>query len=246
MRVYGMAEADDRRQFRALYRKAKQPGVKLVGTLPQLELAERLQQVRVLAYPNSYPETFCIAALEAQAAGCVVVTSELGALPETVGEGGVCLPGDLRSPEYQRAFVDACVRLLTDDEAWTAMSRCAIARAWDRYTWATLAEGWEALFRNALAPEPPLLERIVSHLTTGRETLAARMLAREPAPDGVTSSEWDALRQVAAWRAGAQGMPPSDVLHAVARRFTTFRRLALFERWLTDARHTAEKEGAAA
>lgn len=246
MRVYGMAEEDDRRQFRALYRKAKQPGVTLVGSVPQFELAGRLQQVRVLAYPNSYPETFCIAALEAEAAGCVVVTSELGALPETIGEGGVCLPGDLRSPEYQRAFVDACVRLLTDDDAWRVMSTCAIARAWDRYTWAKLAEGWEALFQDALAPEPPMLERLVSHLTSGRETLAARMLAREPAPDGVTASDWQALQQVADWRAGGDRVPSADVLHAVTRRFTTFRRLALFERWLAEADHRADRQQGAA
>ena len=85
MQVYGVSADDDRRQFDAVYRKASQPGVNLVGSLPQLQLAARLQQARVLAYPNHFAETFCIAAAEAQAAGCVVVTSQLGALPETVG-----------------------------------------------------------------------------------------------------------------------------------------------------------------
>ena len=129
MQVYGVAQQQDQDQFGAIYRKASQPGVHLVGSLPQLELARRLQQARVLAYPNHYAETFCIAAIEAQAAGCAVVTSQLGALPETVGDGGVCIPGDPRSPAYQEAFVEACVRLLRDDEAWQATSARALARA---------------------------------------------------------------------------------------------------------------------
>jgi glycosyltransferase involved in cell wall biosynthesis len=116
MRVYGVSEAEDQKQFGALYEKAKQPGVNLIGSLPQLELADRLQEARLLAYPNHYAETFCIAAVEAQAAGCGVITSQLGALPETVGDAGVCIPGDPQSASYRRAFVEACVGLLTDDE----------------------------------------------------------------------------------------------------------------------------------
>jgi glycosyltransferase involved in cell wall biosynthesis len=241
MRVYGMAEEDDRRQFRALYRKAKQPGVTLVGTVPQLELAERLRDIRVLAYPNSYPETFCIAALEAQAAGCVVVTSELGALPETVGCGGVCLPGEITSPDYQRAFVEACVRLLTDDEAWQSLSRGAIAHAWDGYTWSAVAATWDTLCRRALAPEPPLVDRIARHLASGRAPLAMRMLDREAAPDMVLEEDWQALRELAAWRADAGSRPDLSMLRKVAQRFPTIRRLALLERWQAadESRRTA-------
>ncbi|HEY6360091.1 MAG TPA: glycosyltransferase, partial [Vicinamibacterales bacterium] len=168
MQVYGVAREQDQDQFGAIYKKANQPGVHLVGSLPQLELAQRLQQTRVLAYPNHYAETFCIAALEAQAAGCAVVTSQLGALPETVGDGGVCIPGDPRSEAYQDAFVDACVRMLSDDEVWQATSERALARAWGGYTWAGIAAEWETFCRAALTVEPPVLERVAVHLEAGR------------------------------------------------------------------------------
>jgi len=46
----------------------EQSRVELVGSLPQPTLAQELASCRLLAYPNHWPETFCIAAIEAQAA----------------------------------------------------------------------------------------------------------------------------------------------------------------------------------
>ena len=185
MKVYGVTDEADEEQFGALYRKADQPGVRLIGSLPQLELAQRLQQVRVLAYPNHYRETFCIAAIEAQAAGCAVVTSALGALPETVGDGGICIADDPQTSSYQQRFVDECVRLLNDDERWQAMSERGLARAWTDYTWTAIAADWDTFCRAALTIDAQVLERITVHIAAGRTGLAQRMLERE-LPGGVS------------------------------------------------------------
>ena len=218
MRVYGWDEQQDKGEFGALYAKARQPGVNLVGTVPQLELARRLQEARALAYPNTYAETFCIAAIEAQAAGCVVLTTALGALPQTVGDGGICLPGDPRSRAYQDAFVAACVRLLTDDVEWRAASSRALTRAWTDYTWDRVAERWEGLCRPAAA-ELPILDRITAHLANGRGPLAQRMLQGQPRPAHVPEPAWDALQSLVDWRAGAAGRPQDEVFRLVACHF---------------------------
>jgi glycosyltransferase involved in cell wall biosynthesis/tetratricopeptide (TPR) repeat protein len=156
MSVYGVPADEDRRQFATLYRKAEQPGVTLVGSVPQMELAARLEEARLLAYPNHFAETFCIAAAEAQAAGCPVVTTALGALPETVGGAGICIPGDPRSAAYQQAFVAACVSLLTDEVRWQALSGRAREQAARDYAWPAIAERWETACRAALAGKPLL------------------------------------------------------------------------------------------
>lgn len=51
----------------------------------QSKLADELYKIDYLSYPNTFQETSCITALQAMACGCLVLTSNLGALKETMG-----------------------------------------------------------------------------------------------------------------------------------------------------------------
>ncbi len=53
------------------------------GSIDNEELRSELPTFDILAYPNTFEETSCIAVIEALSAGLRVVTSSLGALPET-------------------------------------------------------------------------------------------------------------------------------------------------------------------
>jgi tetratricopeptide (TPR) repeat protein len=225
MKVYGISEADDQKQFGAIYAKARQPGVNLAGSVDQRTLARRLQESRILAYPNHFAETFCIAAIEAEAAGCAVVTSALGALPQTVGSGGICIPGETRSAAYQDAFVDACVALLTDDARWLQMSETALARTWSEYTWAAVAEQWNRNLAAALTPAPAVVDRIGVHLAAGRAALAQKMLDRDGVPERVPGAAWEALRAFVAWRAGSDVAPGEEALRLIGLHFRALARL---------------------
>ncbi len=92
----GNSQKADPRWAALSERAARTPGVLSLGNVPQATLARALKSTLALFYPSILPETSSIAVMEAMAAGCVVVTTRLGALPETLAGHGVLADGDDR------------------------------------------------------------------------------------------------------------------------------------------------------
>lgn len=115
--------------------------------MTQRQLAEEYLQAGLFFYPNTARETCCITALEAQAAGCPVVTSRLGALEETVGDGGIVISGEPGSSQYNHDFLEAAERLLSDQDYWQKFSNCAQKRIRENYSWERVADRFEEAFR---------------------------------------------------------------------------------------------------
>ena len=84
-KIYGKDFADSAEQaYQNLYdRCTTLANVVYRGSIPNEELRGELPTFDILAYPNTFEETSCIAVIEALSAGLRVVTSNLGALPET-------------------------------------------------------------------------------------------------------------------------------------------------------------------
>lgn len=83
-KIYGKDFAQTDQQYEHLYQKCVElPGVFYRGSVPNDTLREELSTFDILAYPNTFEETSCIAVIEALSAGLRVVTTNLGALPET-------------------------------------------------------------------------------------------------------------------------------------------------------------------
>jgi len=59
------------------------PNIDFYGSVPQSVLFNHIKSSMVLFYPNTYAETCCTSILEAMAYRCNVISSELGAIPET-------------------------------------------------------------------------------------------------------------------------------------------------------------------
>lgn len=185
MKVYGWDDAADRKRFGTIYDRANQPGVTLHGSVGQPTLIESLAGSGFLLYPNTFDETSCIAAIEAQAAGAVVITSDKAGLRETVDkESGVRIGGDPSSAEYQRRFVEAVTALSRNRERHQAMSRSARERVRRLYSWRTIAEEWLDLFAHMTAIEctgrwtGPLarLEKAHDYLAKGNRSASVKIL----------------------------------------------------------------------
>src|SRR5262249_54874395 len=84
MKIYGWQPRDDENEFRSIYEAAKQAGVIWHSSVSQPALLASLGKTGLFLYPNTFDETSCIAAIEAQASGCIVVTSAKAGLNETV------------------------------------------------------------------------------------------------------------------------------------------------------------------
>jgi len=83
--IYGkfFFEISDKK-YEKIYQRCKaMKNVNYLGYQKHEELIKLLQKTHIFSYPSCWIETSCISAIEAMAAGCQVVTSNLGALYET-------------------------------------------------------------------------------------------------------------------------------------------------------------------
>ena len=80
--AYGWKERD--KEFEDLFNNIKEhPQMTYHGYQPNEKVREALQEAHIFAYPSIWPETSCIAVIEAMSAGCQVVCPNYAALPET-------------------------------------------------------------------------------------------------------------------------------------------------------------------
>jgi glycosyltransferase involved in cell wall biosynthesis len=91
LKLYGRDEHD--KQFEKLYEfLQKNPCVTYHGSVPNAEVRQACLDAHVFVYPCIYPEMSCMAIQEAMMAGCLAITSSVGALPETCGEWAWMFP----------------------------------------------------------------------------------------------------------------------------------------------------------
>ena len=135
--------------YGALYQRCRDTeGVDYVGAVSQDALAEALRGVTGLAYPNRFAETSCIAVMEALAAGCLVLSSALGALPETTAGFARLIPVPPDPAEHAVRFAEAASAALVqwrDDRAATGRRlREQVDHVTAGMSWAERAGDWLA------------------------------------------------------------------------------------------------------
>jgi glycosyltransferase involved in cell wall biosynthesis len=150
MQVY--QHGPDKDTYGAMYQTARSlPGVRYVGSVAQPALACQLRRASILAYPSTFAEMFCISVVEAMAAGTFVLTSDLGALPETMGPHGRLVPRARDAsgmPAFAAAYLGHLCALLQErrenPQRFGAASWPQVQDMNARFSWSARIVEWEA------------------------------------------------------------------------------------------------------
>lgn len=126
--------------------------ITFLGRLERLGLEAELARAHVVVSPSTQDEIGSLALWEAMAAGCAVVASRIGALPETVGGGGLLFP-----PGDSAALADCLEQLGRAPELAEEMGRRGRELVRSTYDWKQMGRRYERLYRAVLERRLPWL-----------------------------------------------------------------------------------------
>lgn len=117
--IYGTQfHEDNERHYKALFKRAENMrNINYHGYASNEDIRNALLRAHIFAYPCTWEETSCLSAIEAGMAGLNLVTTNLGALYETVNTWGRLVSYDSNKVNLAKKFAFALNRAI--DEFWS-------------------------------------------------------------------------------------------------------------------------------
>jgi glycosyltransferase involved in cell wall biosynthesis len=128
----------------------RDPDVTVLGALPKRDYYRHLAESAMLVYPCTFPEISCIVALEAQALGTPILTSDSYALSESVAPPEFRVKGRPGGNEWIRGYVERALKLLGDPEGTARTAAKAREAIREKYSWDQVAKEWMRVFELSL------------------------------------------------------------------------------------------------
>ena len=101
--AYGWPERD--KPYEQVFDLCREhPQINYHGFQPNEVIREALQKAHIFAYPSIWPETSCIALIEAMSAGCMCIHPNYAALPETSSLWNFMYQWDERIQQHANVF----------------------------------------------------------------------------------------------------------------------------------------------
>jgi len=140
------------KEYEDLYQKAKDlPNVNYMGYCDHRSLMSKLKDYDVNCFPSIWEETFCISAMESLAAGQLLITTDLGAIPETCAEFPIYIPFTQNKAKLAKQVAECCVeakRILSND--LTNVFRFQQEYYKRFYDWKNMGRSWENFLKGAI------------------------------------------------------------------------------------------------
>ena len=129
----------------------KTKNVNYFGFLENKKIIDLLSKIHIFAYPSVWPETSCIAAIESMAAGCEVVTTNLGALYETCSPFGTFVNFDRNFDNLEKEYSKVLSNSIKDYWSDKNQNKLELQRKTinKTYSWNTRSVEWKNFFDKA-------------------------------------------------------------------------------------------------
>lgn len=110
--LYGWSERD--KPYADLFDRCRNhPKINYHGTQSNQVVREALQKADIFAYPNIWPETSCLCAIEALDAGCLMLAPNYAALPETAASWGITYQWTPDANKHANVFANILDHMVT-------------------------------------------------------------------------------------------------------------------------------------
>ena len=138
--------------YEGLFNECKNTkNVNYFGFLKNEKIIEKLKKMHIFAYPSIWPETSCIAAIESMAAGCEVVTTNLGALSETCSPFGKIINFEKTPEELEIKYREALLKSIKNFWSDETQKKLKLQRETINatYSWNVRSTEWKKFFYEA-------------------------------------------------------------------------------------------------
>lgn len=122
-------------------------GVNYKGYAVNKAVRRALQHAHIFAYPSVFEETSCLAAIEAGAAGCKIVTTDYGALKETCGDYAEYVPYNLKRSDLIENYAKVLESNINNYWSYTDKLKKQSDYFNDYYSWNNRKYQWINLFK---------------------------------------------------------------------------------------------------
>ena len=105
-KIYGKSfDSVYAKKYANLFNECKNlKNVNYLGFVENKKIIELLKKTHIYSFPSIWPETSCISAIESMAAGCEIVTTNLGALYETCAPFGTFVGFDRNFENLEKKY----------------------------------------------------------------------------------------------------------------------------------------------
>ena len=125
--------------------------VNYLGFVNNQEIIKLLKKMHIYSFPSIWPETSCISAIESMAAGCQVVTTNLGALYETCSHFGTFVGFDRNFENLEKKYAETLNESIKN--YWSEENQKKLKLQQETinltYSWDKRSAEWKSFFEKA-------------------------------------------------------------------------------------------------